>query len=268
MKIAISTLGCPDWGFMKVLEEYKKLGCDIEVRGIDGEMEAEKIDRFSETRAGETKALLKEYGLKLVGFGTSCKFHAPEKLEENIESARKAIDVCVRMGIPSIRVFGNDIPDKSRMAETAHTVCKGLKTACAYGAEKGVDVNLEIHGDFNSVEAVKLVVDEMDGTPAFGILWDIEHSDKTVGDAFMPFYEVVKPYVRHVHVKDYIRKEGGAFELCLMGKGDIPAKAIIAQLQKDGYDGYYSFEWEKKWVPQLEEPEVAFPAFVEDIKAL
>ena len=38
MKLSMSTLGCPDWGFMKVLEEYKKLGCDIEVRGIDGEM--------------------------------------------------------------------------------------------------------------------------------------------------------------------------------------------------------------------------------------
>lgn len=268
MKIAISTLGCPEWDFIKVLEEYRKLGCDIEVRGIDGEMDAGKIVRFQAERAEETKALLKEYGLKLVGFGTSCKFHDPDALEENICAGREAIDVCVRMGIPFIRVFGNDIPDKSRMAETAHTVCKGLKAVCAYGAEKGVGVNLEIHGDFNSVEAVKLVVDEMNGTPAFGILWDIEHSDKTVGDDFMPFYEVVRPYLRHVHVKDYIRKEGGAFELCMVGKGDIPIKDIIAQLQKDDYDGYYSFEWEKKWVPYLEEPEEAFPAFVQYIQAL
>lgn len=268
MKLAISTLGCPDWDFMRVLKEYRALGADIEVRGIDGEMEAERIARFSPKRAEETKALLAEYNLKIVGFGTSCKFHDPETLEENIAAARRAIDVCARMDIPAIRVFGNDIPDKSRMAETAQTVCAGLKAVCAYGAQKGVGVNLEIHGDFNSTEAMRLVVNEMADTPAFGILWDIEHSDKTCGDDFLPFYDVIRPYVRHVHVKDYIRKLGGAFELCLMGEGDIPVKAIIAQLLRDGYDGYFSFEWEKKWVPQLAEPEVAFPAFIDYMKAL
>jgi hypothetical protein len=29
-----------------------------------------------------------------------------------------------------------------------------------------------------------------------------------------------------------------------------------------GYDRYLSFEWEKKWEPDLEEPEVAFPTYV------
>lgn len=253
---------------MRVLKEYSALGADIEARGIDGEMEADRIDRFTPARERETKALLEQYGLKIVGFGTSCKFHDLAALEENIACAKRAIDVCARMGIPSIRVFGNDIPDKSRMAETAHTVCTGLKAVCAHGEQQGVGVNLEIHGDFNSTQALRLVVDEMADTPAFGILWDIEHSDKTCGDDFMPFYKIIRPYVRHVHVKDYIRKPGGAFELCLMGKGDIPVKAILAQLQRDGYDGYYSFEWEKKWVPQLAEPEVAFPAFIDYMKAL
>jgi hypothetical protein len=33
-------------------------------------------------------------------------------------------------------------------------------------------------------------------------------------------------------------------------------------LKNEGYDGYYSFEWEKKWHPYLPEPEVAFPHFI------
>ena len=31
--------------------------------------------------------------------------------------------------------------------------------------------------------------------------------------------------------------------------------------------GYYGFEWEKGWHPEIEEPEVAFPHFVETIGA-
>ncbi len=268
MKLSISTLGCPDWDFARVVREFAALKVDIEVRGIDGEMEAERIARFAPGRAEETKALLARHGLSLVGFGTSCRFHDPLQMEENVRAAERAIDVCARMGIPWIRVFGNDIPDPSRMAETAAAVCQGLKRACAYGASRGVGVNLEVHGDFNTRQALKLVADEMADVPGFGIVWDIEHSDKTCGDDFLPFYEVIRPLVRHVHVKDYLRGEGGAFTLCPVGQGDIPIRAILAKLRQDGYDGYFSFEWEKKWVPSLDEPEIAFPAFVNYMRAL
>ena len=58
MKLSISTLGCPDWGFERVVAECARLDVDIEVRGVDGEMEAGRIARFSSERAQETKALL------------------------------------------------------------------------------------------------------------------------------------------------------------------------------------------------------------------
>ena len=86
MKLSISTLGCPDWGFDRVVQEFEDLGVDIEVRGVDGEMEAGRIARFSPARAQETKALLAAHGRKIVGFGTSCKFHDPATQEENIRA--------------------------------------------------------------------------------------------------------------------------------------------------------------------------------------
>jgi len=33
-------------------------------------------------------------------------------------------------------------------------------------------------------------------------------------------------------------------------------------LRRIGYKGYYCFEWEKVWHPDLLEPEVAFPDYV------
>jgi len=30
---------------------------------------------------------------------------------------------------------------------------------------------------------------------------------------------------------------------------------------KIGYKGFYSFEWEKRWHPEIEEPEVAFAQY-------
>ncbi|MGI5883406.1 MAG: sugar phosphate isomerase/epimerase family protein [Candidatus Spyradocola sp.] len=268
MKLSISTLGCPDWGFARVVEEFEKLDVDIEVRGVDGEMEAGRIARFSPERAQETKAFLAAHGRKLVGFGTSCKFHDPATQEENVRAGWEAAEVCARMDIPFLRVFGNDIPDAARAEETVALACKGIRRVCERAEPLGVQTLLEVHGDFNTVEVMRQVAQEMAGAPGFGILWDVEHSDKTCGDDFRPFYEVVRPLLRHVHVKDYHRGENGHFTLCPMGEGDIPLPEILHTLVQDGYDGYFSFEWEKKWVPSLAEPEEAFPAFVRYMRAL
>ena len=34
MKLSISTLGCPDWGFDRVVQAFEDLGVDIEVRSL------------------------------------------------------------------------------------------------------------------------------------------------------------------------------------------------------------------------------------------
>ena len=36
---------------------------------------------------------------------------------------------------------------------------------------------------------------------------------------------------------------------------------ITKALEKDGFDGYYSLEWEKKWHPELPDPDVALPVY-------
>ena len=37
-------------------------------------------------------------------------------------------------------------------------------------------------------------------------------------------------------------------------------------LKAAGYKGYYGFEWEKAWHPEIEEPEVALPQYAEMMK--
>ena len=32
---------------------------------------------------------------------------------------------------------------------------------------------------------------------------------------------------------------------------------------KNGYKGYYCFEWEKAWHPEIEDPDVAFPQYAD-----
>ncbi len=266
MKLAFATLGCPDWTFEQIINNAHKLGyTGIEVRGINGVMRAEEITEFFPENAESTKKALSEKGLSIIALNTSCSFHNKEVFDSAIIEGRNAIDICERMGIPAIRVFGDKFFDADK-TEVINEAAKGMRILCEYAREKKIRVLLEIHGDFNSIEVVQPVVEKLTDCSEFGIIWDIEHSDKIYRDNWIVFYNAFKEQIRHVHIKDYIRADEPPYTLCMVGKGEIPIKEIIYCLKSNGYSGYYSFEWEKKWHPELAEPEEVFPAYIEYMK--
>jgi len=268
MKLAFTTLGNPDWSFDKTLNEACRLGFEaIEIRGVEGKMLANEIVQFSPENLNETKEKLTACNLNLCGFGTSVSFHDFDKYGDMINEGKIAIDVCSQAGIPFIRVFGDKISLNDISTNVIDRVIKGIRELCIYASDKDVKVLLEVHGDFNTIENVMGVANGLKDSPEFGILWDIAHSDRSYGDNYMEFYSRIRPFIYHVHIKDHIRADGN-FKLCLVGKGDIPIKEIIKTLAADEYNGYLSFEWEKKWHPQLEEPEIAYPAFIDFMGSL
>jgi sugar phosphate isomerase/epimerase len=48
--------------------------------------------------------------------------------------------------------------------------------------------------------------------------------------------------------------------------GDVPVRESLAALCAAGYDGLLTVEWEKRWHPELAEPEVALPRERETLK--
>ena len=66
MKLAFSTLGCPNWQWREIFAAAKDLGVDgIEIRGIENEMYAPKIRIFDESNWPATRKQLEDAGLRL-----------------------------------------------------------------------------------------------------------------------------------------------------------------------------------------------------------
>ena len=53
--------------------------------------------------------------------------------------------------------------------------------------------------------------------------------------------------------------EGGDWELVLLGEGEVPVREMLGLLTAGGYRHWISVEWEKRWHPEIAEPEVALP---------
>ena len=96
--------------------------------------------------------------------------------------------------------------------------------------------------------------------PGAGVLWDIMHPSR-MGELASDTLARFGDRLQHVHIKDGRRPADGSvnWDLTLLGEGEIPTRDILAALKKGGYTGWLSVEWEKKWHPEIEEPEVALP---------
>lgn len=261
-RMCFSTLGCPGWDFDTVLESGSRMGfAAVEIRGIKDQLDNGQLVELSPEHSGRTRMQLQKCQMSIVSLDTSVMLHAPELAARGVEEAKQTIDICRRMNIPYIRVFGDKIENQAEPSESIDMVIRGLEQICSY-ARQDVGVLLEIHGDFNTAEALAPILENFRDTPAFGLIWDVEHSFRNYGNSMKEFYNLIRPYIRHVHIKDCRMEQGKALP-CLMGQGEIELPSLIRMLEEDGYPGMYSFEWEKRWHPLIEEPEVAFLHFVQ-----
>lgn len=264
MKLCLNSLGCPDWSAERLLDTALHLGIQaVEIRGLNGKMEAREIEELSESRCAEFCRELKKRGLVFAGFGASSSFHNAQTLSSALDEAKASLDLAKRSGAGFVRVFGNNVPENESEIVVLDRVTGAIRELCDYS---DTEVLLEAHGDFNTAKRLKYVCENVDRSN-FGIIWDVAHVDRAVGDDIEPFFYEMKEYIRHFHIKDHKRTANG-YELCSVGKGDIPIKRIVKLAIDNGYDGYFSFELEKKWHPELPEPEAEFPRFADYMNSI
>jgi sugar phosphate isomerase/epimerase len=256
MKLCFSTLGCTERNLDEVLTLAQSFSIDaLELRGLCGEVDIRKMAELLPENLQATKETFAKYGVTPLVLGTSCKFHDETKLENSLEEGFYAIDVAQEIGFRAIRVFGNNI--KGDEGDSLRRIADGISKLCQYSSDKNVDVLLETHGDINNAERLGAVAEICRKYPNFGFIWDVCHTRQTYADNWRDFCNDFSSLIRHVHLKDVAGNR-----LVLPGKGDLPLRAMAEYLEKQGYEGYFSLEWEKKWHPELPVIEDALNALV------
>ena len=166
------------------------------------------------------------------------------------------IDLAAELGIPVIRVYGGVRADGFDVDAAVQVVAEALARIAPLAERAGVAVGVETHDDFSSAAVLARAVDQVPNR-AVGAVWDMYHTAR-MGETPAQALECIGKRVLNVHLKDARRKPDG-WQLLLLGQGEIPVKDALRLLLAQGYDQYISVEWEKKWHPELDEPEVAFP---------
>jgi len=262
LPLGFSTLGCPTWPWAKILDfAAEQQFASIELRGILENMDLTKVPELAPERLGETKRQLKAHGLSVSCLGASAQMHDldPAKYAAQLDEARRFIDLAHALSAPYVRVFGNEyVKDVPREQMLAH-IGGALRSLGDYAKPKNVTVIIESHGDFTDSPALLEILQRADSHNV-ALLWDAHHTYVSGKEQPEDTVRQLGRYIRHTHLKDSV-PAGNDRRYVLTGTGDVPVKRQIAALAKIGYRGFYSFEWEKRWHPEIEEPEVAIAQY-------
>jgi sugar phosphate isomerase/epimerase len=262
--IAFSTLGCPKWPWTRIIEQAAQMGyAAIELRGIEGEMDLTKRPEFSPTRLAASRKDLEAAGLRISDLGASARMHEadPAVRAEQLDEGRRFIDLAHRLEVPYVRVFGDKVPPGEAKSSAIARVVDGLRTLGAHAKGSGVAIIIESHGDFTDSPTLLGILNGA-AMPNVALLWDAHHTFVAGKEAPAATFAALRTFIRHTHLKDS-RPEGDTVRYVLTGTGTVPVKDTVNVLAQSGYKGYYCFEWEKAWHPEIEEPEIAFPQYAE-----
>ncbi len=111
MKLAFSTLGCPDWDLDMIIRKAKEFTFDgIEFRGIGDQLDISQLPEFT-SRAQETLRKINDTGVEICCFSSSVFMSNMDLSNESqyLDEIKRYAQLCEIFHAPYIRIFGGSI---------------------------------------------------------------------------------------------------------------------------------------------------------------
>jgi sugar phosphate isomerase/epimerase len=268
MKLSFSTLGCPDWSLEQIARNASAMGYQgVELRTKDDNNHFSPD--ASPAQARDTAKLFRDQGVPIFSVMGYCRFAFSDAAEvaKNQELGRKLINVADAMGARYVRAFCGGVPAGSSVEAMTKVVADAVRPLAVEASKRNITIAFEIHDDWCSGTNLMGIVNRID-SPGVGVVYDICNGIHANMEPWETTYNAIRKHICYCHIKDGRIGAGGKFEYTALGAGEIPLPAVFKQLKADGFAGYLSFEWEKKWIPELDPPEVVFPLYPPKVKAM
>jgi sugar phosphate isomerase/epimerase len=259
VKFTLNTLGAPGWTLEETAKNTRAYGyAGVDLRLIDGEVISLESVRANRQRI---KQLFPGDELPVATLATSVRLatREPQIRRATLEEGNAWIDLAAELQVPVIRFFAARNPPEMDLESSIQVVGEMLALLAERARQAKIKIGVETHDEFASARTVAGAL-AFAPTNITGAIWDMWHTSRAE-ESPAECVELLSGRIINVHLKDARRTVDG-WQLVLLGEGDIPVRDGLHQLQKFGYAGSISVEWEKKWHPEIAEPEIAFPQYM------
>ncbi|CAN5408413.1 sugar phosphate isomerase/epimerase [soil metagenome] len=246
---------------LAVIGKAKEIGFDV----IEFSTIAVPQGKTLADYAAELRAEADRVGIEIVNYTIGADFLRGSKgdLPAEVERVKGEVDIAAILGVPGMRhdaTFGwpaDRVGPKSFDAALPR-LAEGCRAVTEYAASKGIKTMVENHGFFSQesmrVEKLVTAVDH----PNFGVLVDMGNF-LCADDEPASAVGRLMPFAFHCHAKDFHVKPGtdvapgkGWFQSragnylrgAILGHGNVPVLQCLRVMQRDGYQGVLSLEYE------------------------
>jgi sugar phosphate isomerase/epimerase len=242
----------------EIVDVFQSLDVDaIEFwpRNLPGGEGPEEEQRYEKKDVAGTRRLLQERGMDVacvtLGFSILSKCKEAGAVY-GTDALKGAVDAAAELGAPIVNCYLAGIAPELFVA--------AAQPAAEHAGTVGVTIVLEneAHDDSGPAANVRSIVEAI-GSPHFGTQYDPCNYYHANEEPYPGAYEIVKPYVRYVHLKGGCHydpenrprdKKGGTLRGSddrFIGYTSIPdgvvnADGVLRRLALDGYDGFVTLE--------------------------
>ena len=208
----------------------------LELRAADGI----NVSDFTPEKVREVKAKLEAAGISVSSIGSPLgKIGIQEDFAPHLDKLKRTLEIQKELGAPYVRMFSFYIPQDQNPADFREEVLDRLgrmvEEAKAWDSVLLHENEKDIYGD--NASRCKELMDAFYG-PHFQAVFDFANFVQ-VGQETLPAYELLKPYVTYVHVKD---AQWGTGTVVPASQGDGHVGEILADLIGGGWKGFLSLE--------------------------
>ena len=270
-KIAGHTMGTPEYTVCEAIELFGEIGADgIEIVIQDGYRSGIPCDCSSNLLA-EVKKCAKDHHMDIICLTPyNSHFNSLDEdiRQKEIEAIKKVIDYCNDFGARYIRIYGGNLVagDTENIDAKRGNLIRSLRHLGDLAAEKGVVLVVENHFNTMAVSAKEsaALIRDVDHK-AVRILYDQANLTFTENEDYQDAIRIQQQYVSYIHVKDLVFQEGKSFASSdvarpndaernvytrIVGEGIIQWPEILKMVKEQGYDGWLSLEYERRWHPE------------------
>ena len=212
----------------------------IEPRFVDGK----NLMDLSKSELDEVKKMIQDHGLKVSAIGSPIgKVKLDEPFQPHLDKFKHAIDLALLLETPFIRMFSYYAPEGKNIDDYRDQVMErmaakaDLLTAVDVTMVHENETDIYGHSAANCVDMVETV-----NSPKLRLVYDPANfvwGEKMTNGVEVCF-PVMKPYIVHIHIKDW--KLGSADVGSIPGEGDGQIKELLAELAAMNYDGCMTME--------------------------
>lgn len=251
MKRAFSTVACQDLDYKEVANCAINSGLHaMEIRLHNGN----KFFDLPIEEVPQAVAYFEERQITITNLGTSIVIK--DYKTETVAIAKECVDLAVMTKAKGIRVFlGRFIKRFSEASEHNYEgIIKSLKEMCQYAETKEIEIWVETHNAFSTGMVLEKLIEDVD-YDNLKIIWDIIHPYE-FGESPQETFQYIGDRIVHVHIKDGVKQEDPdqlIYKYTKLGEGELPIAEVVSLLEKAGYKGFYSLEWENAWKPEIKD---------------